>query len=110
MTARPRAWKTAALLLLILFGVAANVVVTLKLSEQVRSIQQAQPQRPGLPCPAIPTRLILEDPECAQKLLMVMNVTNVRVLANGSQLPDLDPAIKDRLATLGMPANRSRSH
>lgn len=30
-------------------------------------------------CTAIPVKLILEDPECADKLLRAMNVTNVRV-------------------------------
>jgi len=40
-----------------------------------------------LPCGAIPTRFVIDEPECADKLLRSMNVTNVRVLpaeAHGS--------------------------
>lgn len=33
------------------------------------------------PCMAIPTKLILEDPACAEKLIRAMNVTNVRVIS-----------------------------
>jgi hypothetical protein len=38
-----------------------------------------------------------------------MNVTNFRVLTNASQLSGLDPAMKDRLAELGMPVGGTRS-
>lgn len=85
-----RAWGTVVLLLLILLGVAANILLTLKLRGQIRSFQQVQLRRPDLSRAAIPTRLILEDPACAQKLLTVMNVTNVRVLTDGAKSPPLD--------------------
>jgi len=84
------------------------VIVHEQNREQVQGIQQAPPWRPDLPCAALPTRLIMEDPICAQKLLTVMNVTNVHILTNISQLPDLDPAIKEQLAKLGM--SRSWNH
>lgn len=95
--------------LLILLGSAANILLTLELREQVRSVQQAGPKRSDSSCAAIPPRLILEDPACAQKLLTVINVTNFRVLTNASQLPDLDPAMKGRLAKLGMRVGGNRS-
>ncbi|MCK4342073.1 MAG: hypothetical protein KAY37_10165 [Phycisphaerae bacterium] len=34
--------------------------------------------------------LIHDDPACANKLLQVMNVTNVHILPKGSKLPPLD--------------------
>jgi hypothetical protein len=109
MNDQHQAWGVVLLLLLVFIGVTANFLLTLTLREQVKGIQQAPSRRPGLPCAAIPTRLILEDPACAQKLLTAMNVTNFRVLTNASQLSGLDPAMKDRLAELGMPVGGNRS-
>ena len=79
------------LLFLILLGSAANILLTLELRRHVASFPPVKQQRSDLPCAAIPTRLILEDPECAQKLLTVMNVTNVRVVSNLSRFRGLDP-------------------
>ena len=61
------------LLVLILVGVVVNIVLTI-------GEKPSLPTRPALPCQAIPTRYILEYPECADKLLQVMNVTNVKIL------------------------------
>ena len=61
------------LLGLILVGVVGNIVLTLR-------EKPTTPTRPALPCQAIPTRYILEYPDCADKLLQVMNVTNVKIL------------------------------
>ena len=33
-----------------------------------------------LPCRALPTRFVIEEPICANKLLRFMNVSNVRIL------------------------------
>ncbi len=65
---------TLALCALTLVAVAANTMTTLKMAAGFKG---APP--PSLPCGAVPTRLILEDPICAQKLLDSMNVTNVRI-------------------------------
>ena len=35
------------------------------------------------PCLAIPTKFILEEPECAEKLVRAANVSGVRVIASG---------------------------
>lgn len=110
MSNQHRAWGTVAALLLILAGLAANILLTLTLREQIKGIQQAPSRRSDLPCAAIPTRLILEDPACAQKLLTVMNVTNFRILTNASQPPDLDPAMKKQLAELRAPPRGNSSH
>jgi hypothetical protein len=97
------------MLLLVLLGSVANILFTLQLREQVRSFREVKQRSSELPCAAIPTRFILDDPVCAQKLLTAMNVTHFKILSNASQLPDLDPTIKDRLAKLEIPASGNRS-
>ena len=67
-------YLTLTLCALTLVAVAANTVTTLKMAAEFRSTLP-----PSLPCAAVPTSLILEDPICAQKLLDSMNVTNVRI-------------------------------
>lgn len=74
----------ATLLALVLLGVVANSLLTLNLREHVTTLQQAQSHHPDLPCAAIPTRFIFEDPACAQKLVEAMNVTNFKILTNAS--------------------------
>jgi hypothetical protein len=37
-------------------------------------------QRESLPCQAVPIRFVMDEPECADRLLRSMNVSNVRVL------------------------------
>jgi hypothetical protein len=100
MSDQHRAWGIVALLLVILV-VIANTMLVLDLRARIASLQQAQPHRPDLPRAAIPTQLILEDPACAQKLLTVINVTNVRILTDASQLPGLDDQITAPLRNLG---------
>ena len=61
--------------------VLVNLALTVRLTAHVeRTCPNAEPER-SLPCPAIPTRFVLDDPECAHKLLRAMNVTGVRVRA-----------------------------
>ena len=68
----------APLLLFLIILSLVNFMMTLWL---LRQDSEPTPPPPTAPyCQAIPTRLILEDPQCADKLLRVMNVTNVRVL------------------------------
>ena len=38
-------------------------------------------QRNEKPCLAIPTKFILQEPECAEKLIQAANVSNVRVIS-----------------------------
>ena len=61
-----------ALLLLILCAVVVDIAITRKLAT-------ADATEPALPCAAVPTRFVVEHPECAQTLLESMNVTNVRI-------------------------------
>ena len=61
------------LLVLILVGIVADIIITSK-------AMSAMPARSSLPCAAIPTRYVMEYPECADRLLRAMNVTNVRII------------------------------
>jgi hypothetical protein len=40
-----------------------------------------QPPNQG-PCLAIPTKFILQEPECAEKLIEAANVSNVRIVSS----------------------------
>ena len=60
--------------------VAANLFMAMKLSSDIRRLQLVPQKRQTLPCGAIPTRFVIEEPVCANKLLRSMNVTNVRIL------------------------------
>ena len=67
----------AALLLTLIILSLANLAMTFWILHQSRQPASASPRTP--PCQAIPTKLILEDPQCADKLLRAMNVTRVRM-------------------------------
>lgn len=64
------------LLVFILLGMVGNLLMTM----QIMSRLALEDVRHPLPCPAIPTRFVLEEPACAQRLLEAMNVTNVRIV------------------------------
>ena len=64
----------------LLVVVVVDLVVTMRLAVDIRASAARVCKQPALPCGAIPTRFVLEEPECADKLLKSMNVTNVRVL------------------------------
>jgi len=67
-------------IILILMVLIVDLVFTIRLSAEVKStISEIQAQK-SLPCAAIPTKYILQEPECADKLLRAMNVTNVKIL------------------------------
>lgn len=75
---------------LILVVVMVNVLMTVRLAARIDT-RPVCPEPPrSLPCGALPMRLIHDDPACANKLLQVMNVTNVHILPKGSKLPPLD--------------------
>ena len=77
-------WALAVLLLLILIALAADWVLLLQLHDDIACLADDRARKDTLPCAALPTRFVLESPDCAQKLLDSMNVTNVRVLPRGS--------------------------
>ena len=66
------------LLILILAGVFADVLLNLRHEPNTVA-------KPTLACQAIPTRYILEYPDCVDKLLRVMNVSNVKIVSGRPQ-------------------------
>ena len=64
------------LLWIVLAAVAANIVMTLKFRSEKET-------KPSLPCAAVPTRFVVEHPDCADKLLRSMNVTKVQIRSAG---------------------------
>ena len=66
------------MLFLLLIGMAVNLVLTGRMSAWIDAAR-SDAQRDSLPYAAIPTRFVMEEPECADKLLRTMNVTNVRI-------------------------------
>jgi len=76
--------------LVILLVSIVDVLCILRLSAEAKSTITEIQTRKVLPCAAIPTRHILQEPERANKLLQAMNMTNVRVLPRGSLAPGVD--------------------
>ncbi len=97
--ARDRKLLIIVLLLVLVLTITELFLIALSVEHASSSACPAT-ARPSLPCAAIPTQFMMQDPACAQKLLEAMNVTNFRILTNASQLPDLDPAMKEKLAEL----------
>lgn len=65
--------------LLMLIALIVNAAMLMRIHHEVARLEDRPPNRGSLPCAALPTRFVLDSPECAQKLLDAMNVTNVRV-------------------------------
>ena len=60
-------------------SIVTNLFLAAVLLQHLSASVPERQASPTLRCTAIPVKLILEDPECADKLLRAMNVTNVRV-------------------------------
>ena len=71
------------ILLLLVVGMAVNLALTVRMLARLAAAP-SDAERDTLPCAAIPTRFVMEDPECADKLLRAMNVTNVRIMPRGN--------------------------
>jgi hypothetical protein len=75
-------WRTV--LLVCIFGlVLANLLMAIRLASKIDNVQPC-PQKRGLPCEAIPIKFAMENPQCANKLLRAMNVTNVNFVPAGT--------------------------
>ncbi len=76
--ARPHG-TTTVIVVVLLVSLVTNLLLAVVLLQHLSARQPEGQVEPVPRCTAIPTKLILEDPECADKLLRTMNVTNVRV-------------------------------
>ena len=68
------------LMVCVLVLLAVNLFFTTRLFLNVKKSPLTPRIREPLPCRAVPTRFVMEEPECANKLLRSMNITNVRIL------------------------------
>ena len=68
---------TACVLVLLTVDVFMTTTLFLSTKKSTPTLHARDP----LPCGAIPIGFVMEEPECADKLLRSMNVTNVRILS-----------------------------
>ena len=73
-------WYTAAVICLVI-AMTANLVMTIKVSQDIKAIPAISPKPRSLPCEAIPVRFAMDHPDCVNELLYHMNVTNVRFIS-----------------------------
>jgi len=66
------------LLVCIVLLLVINILVTARLALGLGRLKSYQ--RESLPCQAVPIRFVMDEPECTNKLLRVMNVSNVHIL------------------------------
>jgi hypothetical protein len=59
--------------------VALNALAMWDFSTNMQKCQSTYKKQGPLPCAAIPTQYVIEEPEYTNKLLRSMNVTNVRI-------------------------------
>ncbi len=97
---RPVHWLFVVLLGVTVMILIVDVRVSMKVAARIEQVAFRESGCTCLPLPSLPVRLIHEDPRCAQKILDVMNVTNVRVVESQSRVPGFDPQIAARLANL----------
>ena len=64
-----------------------NAFVSAKIVLELKELQVIHRKGEQLPCGAVPTRFVIEEPECANKLLKSMNITNVHILPTGAFYP-----------------------
>ena len=79
LTFRKSKLRIVLVLCMIVF-VIVNLILTIRLAADINKLAGPVSKRPPLPCGAIPTRFVMEEPECADMLLRSMNVTNVHIL------------------------------
>lgn len=84
---------TACVLVLLTVDVFMTTTLFLNTKKSLPTVRAREP----LPCGAVPTRFVMEEPECADKLLRSMNVTNVHVLSpNTLNAVQTEPVTKYR--------------
>ena len=65
------------LMICIILLLVTNIYLTAQGLKRLKSFQSTQK---SLPCQALPIQFVMNEPECADKLLRSMNVSNVRVM------------------------------
>ena len=57
----------------------ANLMITVKFANEINKIAPMIQLRRSLPCEAVPIKWATENTDCANSLLLAMNVTNLKV-------------------------------
>ena len=70
--------------LLIVILLIANLVVSVWIVSKIGKPCQYPAKTKSLPCESMPIKFALDHPDCANKLLEAMNVTNVKILPRNS--------------------------
>lgn len=70
----------AVLTIFILILLIISIVMTVKLLINICQSPQDSGQRDTPPCRALPAQFVIEEPDCADKLLRLMNIANVNIL------------------------------
>ena len=84
----------------ILVLLVINMVMMAKLLMNIQQSPLYSEHHDALPCRALPARFVIEEPECADKLLRLMNITNIHILT----AENFDPPVNN---TLSHPQNQS---
>lgn len=85
-------WRVAGTICIFVLLVI-NIVMTAKLLMNMPESSQDSGQRDVLPCRALPAQFVIEEPDCTDKLLKLMNITNVHILP----AEDFDPLVNETI-------------
>jgi len=58
-----------------------NILLTMKFTQSLERLKSCQNPQESLPCQAVPVSFVMDEPECTDKLLRAMNVSNVHILS-----------------------------
>ena len=64
-------WVLVVVFTVLTVAVALNIHLTLELAAKIDALPSRPIYRPNLPCGSIPMRLVMDDPECAQKIVLL---------------------------------------
>lgn len=85
-------WRVAETICIFVLLVINTLVATEFLIKMQESLQDSG-QRDALPCGALPAQFVIEEPDCADKLLRFMNITNVHIMP----AEDFDPLVNETI-------------
>jgi len=107
---RLSAWVLILVFSVLTLEVALNVQLTMELAQRIDALPKQPIFQPNLPCSSIPTRFVLAEPVCAQKLIESMNVTNVRVVSRQAfqaEMERQDEVIRNLTGRYGLGMDRN---
>jgi hypothetical protein len=72
-------WQIAGTIFVCLLLVI-NISISAKLLMNMQQLPASLRQYDVLPCKSLPAQFVIQEPECSEKLLRLMNITNVHIL------------------------------